>query len=245
MRTLLMIAAALPLVACGGVSFGNDKGDQVQASGSGGTRNYQVSDFTAVELAGADDVDVRVGGSGFTVTATGPADVLDKLDIRKDGSTLSIGRKKEGNWNMSKGPGATITVTMPAIRAASLAGSGDMRVDRVPGGGDFKASLAGSGNLAVAQLDAENVDFNIAGSGAIAAGGQVGRLSTSIAGSGDVRGANLRAREASVSIAGSGNVVAQVNGPAKVSIMGSGDVSLGAGAKCTTSKMGSGSVRCG
>jgi hypothetical protein len=244
MRTVLMILAALPLVACGGVSFGNDKGDAVASSGGGGTRSYQVSDFTAVELAGADDVDVRVG-SGFAVTATGPAEVLDKLDIRKNGDTLSIGRKREGKWQVSSGPSATITVTMPAIRAASLAGSGDMRVDRVPSGSDFKASLAGSGNLAIAQLDARNADFNIAGSGAIAAGGKVGRLSTSIAGSGDVRGANLRADEASVSIAGSGNVVAQVNGPAKVSIMGSGDVSLGAGAKCTTSKMGSGTVRCG
>ncbi|SOB78901.1 Putative auto-transporter adhesin, head GIN domain [Sphingomonas guangdongensis] len=244
MRTLLVIAAALPLVACGGVSFGNDKGEPAQASGSGGTRTFAVSDFTKVELAGSDDVDVQVGGA-FRVTATGPADVLDKLDIRKDGDTLSIGRKREGNFQMSKGPHATITVTMPAIRAANLAGSGDMRVDRVPSGEDFSASLAGSGDLAIAQLDARNVELNIAGSGTIAAGGQVERLSTSIAGAGDVRGANLRAKVADISIAGSGNVVAQVNGNATVSIMGSGDVSLGAGAKCTTSKMGSGTVTCG
>ena len=242
MRWLVM-AAALPLAACGSVSMAGESGDAVAANGSGGTRSFAVADFTAVELAGADDVDVKVGG-GFSVRAEGPADQLDKLEIRKDGSTLWVGRKRGGKWSLSSGKGVKVYVTMPAIQAASLAGSGNLAVDKVTGG-DFKGSLAGSGDMKLAQLTATSANFSIAGSGAIGAAGRVDRLKVSIAGSGDVDAAGLKAGQANVSIAGSGDVAAEVNGPAKISLMGSGDVTLGGKPQCQTSKMGSGEVRCG
>ena len=223
--------------------MGSDSGERAAASGSGGTRTFAVADFTGVELAGADDVDVRVGG-GFSVRAEGPADELDKLDIRKDGSTLKVGRKRDGSWSMSSSKGVKVYVTMPAIQAASLAGSGNLMVDKVSGG-DFDGDLAGSGDLRIGQLAATTASLNIAGSGGIGAAGQVGRLKIAIAGSGDVDAAGLKAGQADVSIAGSGNVAAEVNGPAKINIMGSGDVTLGGKPRCSTSKMGSGEVRCG
>ena len=240
----LMILAALPLAACGSVAMGSDSGDKATASGTGTTRSFAVSGFTGVELAGSDDVDVRVGPA-FSIRAEGPSEELDRLDIRKDGSTLSIGRTRDGsfNWGGRKSQGVKVYVTMPSIAAASLAGSGDLRVDKVAGG-DFSGALAGSGDLSVDNIAATSARLEIAGSGGIAAKGSVQKLSMSIAGSGDIDAGGLTATGADVSIAGSGNASATVNGPASVSIMGSGDVSLGAGAKCTTSKMGSGEVRC-
>lgn len=240
---ILMILAALPLAACGSVAMGSSSGDKVSPSGSGGTRSFAVADFTGVELAGADDVDVKVGGS-FSVRAEGPAEELDKLEIRKDGSTLKVGRKRDGSWSMRSGKGVKVYVTMPAIQAASLAGSGNLMVDKVSAG-DFDGDLAGSGDLRIGQLAAASASFNIAGSGGIGAAGQVQRLKVAIAGSGDVDAPGLKAAQADVSIAGSGNVAAEVNGPAKISIMGSGDVRLGGKPQCSTSKMGSGDVHCG
>ncbi len=248
---ILAILAALPLVACGAGATGNaaggdagGKGDAAAASGTGGARSFAVADFTGVELAGADDVDVRVGGT-FSVRAEGPADELDKLEISKDGSMLKVGRKRNsGGWSMSSGKGVKVYVTMPAIQAASLAGSGNLTVDKVQAT-DFSGDLAGSGDLQLGRLSATSATLSIAGSGGIGASGEVQRLKVDIAGSGDIDAAGLKAREASVSIAGSGNVAAEVNGRAKISIMGSGDVTLGGKAQCETSKMGSGEVRCG
>ena len=238
----LMILAALPLVACGSVSAGGRDGEAVAPTGAGAARSFAVSDFTGVKLAGADDVDVTVGGA-FSVRADGPAEELDKLDIRKDGSTLKIGRKRNmAGW--SKGKGVTIHVTMPAIQAASLAGSGNLTVDRVQAQ-DFDGNLSGSGDLKLGRVSATTASFNIAGSGAIGASGEVGALKIAIAGSGNVEAPALKASEAEVSIAGSGSVAAEVNGPASISIMGSGDVTLGGKPQCETSKMGSGDVRCG
>lgn len=238
----LMVLAVLPLVACGSFAKGSS-GDTVAPSGSGGTRSFAIADFIGVELAGADDVDVKIGGA-FSIRAEGPADELDKLDIRKDGSTLKIGRKRDGTWSMTSGKGVTVYVTMPAIQAASLQGSGNLTVDTVQAGA-FDGSLAGSGDLKLGRLAATSARFDIAGSGGIGAAGEVGQLKVAIAGSGDVDAGGLKARQADISIAGSGNVAAEVNGPAKISIMGSGDVTLGGKPQCNTSKTGSGEVRCG
>lgn len=238
-----IILAALPLAACGSLATGSDPGTKADASGSGSTRSFAVADFTKVELKGSDDVAVAVGAA-FSVRAEGPSDQLDTLEITKDGATLRIGRKDSNGLRWSgKGKGVTVYVTMPRIAGASLAGSGNMRVDRADG--DFDGAVAGSGDLSVGALAANSAKLSIAGSGGIAASGNARSLDIAIAGSGDVDADGLRAETASVSIAGSGNASAHVSGTANVSIMGSGDVSLSGGAKCTVSKMGSGEARCG
>lgn len=238
----LMLLAAIPLVACSFHSGDNDSQPGVPASGQGTSRTYQVAGFTGVALKGSDDADVRVG-QAFSVRAEGPSDRLDDLKIVKDGDTLKISRKSN---HMSWGGGRDVKVfvTMPAIRSASIAGSGNMTVDRVEGGG-FDGSTAGSGDLSIGQMQVDQVKLSIAGSGNIAASGAAKQASLSIAGSGGIDAGGLTASQADVSVAGSGDVKATVNGHAKVSMMGSGDVDLGGGATCDVSKMGSGTVTCG
>lgn len=230
----------LPLIAC---SAGQaESGEGVEARGAGPQRSFDVAGFAKVELRGSDDVEVRVG-PGFSVRAEGPSEELDRLEIIRDGDTLRVGRKR-GNWGWSKSEGVKVFVTMPRIAGASVAGSGDMAVDRAEGAG-FSGAIAGSGDLSVGSIRAERVELSVAGSGDLTGAGRTGRLEMNIAGSGNIDARQLTAGQASVSIAGSGNARALVNGPAQVSIVGSGDVELGGGARCTTSKMGSGEVRCG
>ncbi|MEH3102834.1 MAG: DUF2807 domain-containing protein [Sphingomonas phyllosphaerae] len=237
MRSLIL-AALLPLVACG--NNANIEGQDVPAQGSGTTRTYDVRDFTAVKLAGSDDVDVRVGG-GFSVRAEGDPQVLDKITVTRDGDRLTISRRRSSTWQRGK---ARVFVTLPRLGAASLDGSGNLTIDQVRGS-SFDARLAGSGNLRIAQVATESLGLSLAGSGNIATAGQTGQFSLSLAGSGNVDAAALVAREAAIKSAGSGDVRATVRGPATVSLVGSGDVDLGGGARCTVRKAGSGTVRCG
>lgn len=236
---LAITAAVLPLAAC---NFANGmSGDVVQPSGSGGTRSFQVADFTGVSLRGADDVEVRTGNN-FAVTAEGDSALLDRLEIRKDGDTLRVGRK-DGDWKWGGGKGAKVTVTMPRLVSADVAGSGNMTVDRAEG--DFDGSIAGSGNLSIAQLRGGKADLSVAGSGDLkVAAGEASEIDLSIAGSGDIDAPGMRAARGDLSIAGSGNIRAQITGEADISIVGSGNVDLTGGAKCSVSKMGSGEARC-
>jgi hypothetical protein len=233
----LTAALLLPLAAC---SIGGSDDAGAQSTGQGGQRAWQLEGFEKVELAGRDDVEVRVG-QGFSVRAEGPSEVLDQLRIDKDGDTLEIGRRNGSSSNTGK---ARILVTLPRMVGASMAGSGSMRIDRA-GGARFETEVAGSGTVQIGQIQADELEIEIAGSGTVRAAGAAKSLTVEIAGSGNVEAAGLTANAAEVSIAGSGDVRATVNGRAKVEIMGSGDVDLGQGARCDVTKMGSGNVRCG
>lgn len=238
---ILPLGLLIPLAACGMGGSDDDDRAGIPANGSGGTRSYAVADFTTVEQRGPDDVDVRVG-SGFSVRAEGEPDVLDRVKIIHDGKRLRITRVRSGfSWRSGA---AKIYVTMPRIEAASLAGAGDIAIDRIDGAA-FVGDIAGAGSLSLGRVAVESLRLSIAGSGNVAAAGEARSFSVSIAGSGDVDAAKLRAATANVKIAGSGSVRAAVDGDAKVSIMGAGDVDLGPKARCDVEKMGAGEVRCG
>jgi len=235
---LLLIAAMLPITACH-ASWEKD-GPTAHSSGSGATRTYEAAGFTGVDLRGSDDVDVKAGNS-FSVTAEGDPKVLDILEIKVVDGTLRVGRKS-GNFGWSDDHGAKIHVVMPKLNLASVSGSGNLTVDRAEG--DFTGSIAGSGNLDVAALNANAAKLSVAGSGDMTLAGTVGKLTASIVGSGDIDGEKLTASGASISIVGSGNLSGVVKGGASVSIAGSGDVDLKGGAQCAVNAVGSGEAHC-
>ena len=239
MRAALILAATCFIGACN-MSANAEGGDR--NAGPVTQRSFNLAGFDSVSLAGPHDVVIKVGGA-HSVRAEGGSAVLDRLEMKIEGRNLEIGTKR-GNWSFRNAPKTTIYITMPAIRAAAIAGSGDMKIDRAEGQ-DFAASIGGSGNIEVAALRVGEANFSIAGSGDIRAKGTSGRSKVSIAGSGDVDASSLESRSADVSIVGSGNVRARAMETADVSIMGSGDVDISGSAKCSVHKMGSGGARCG
>lgn len=244
----LPLIAAVMLAGCSD-SSAETATPQLKASGQTGQRSFQLANFDRVTLKGPDDVEVRVGPA-FSVTAQGDTGVMQALEIKLDGSALEIGRKNTRSgfsWGDDDADGSAaikVVVTMPAIRGAALAGSGDLSIDRVAGDA-FEAALAGSGDLTLGGLAVKSADLSLAGSGDMKAAGAAERVKLSIAGSGDVDGSGLAAKGADVSIAGSGNARLAVDGDASVSIVGSGDADLGPKARCQTSAVGSGEATCG
>lgn len=238
-----IIGALLAACAC---TSANGSGEHQEASGKAGTagqRSFEVGAFHSVELAGPHDVVVTVGGAP-SVRAEGDAEAIERLDIKVEDGELSIGTRHEGWFSGSRHGRVTIYVTAPSLDEASVAGSGNMRIDRIQGEA-FEASLAGSGNLEIAAMQARSAEFSIAGSGNITAAGTAEETEVDIAGSGNARLDSLQARRASVSIAGSGDVNVQASEAVDASILGSGNVNVRGTARCSVSKMGSGEVRCG
>jgi hypothetical protein len=232
-------AILIPVLLLGACSVG-EAGESRR-----GTKDFAVGAFDRISLTGSPDVIVAVGGAP-SVRAEGDSKLLERLEIRVEDGVLRIGYKK-GNWSLGwrkdHGP-VTVHVSAPAIRGAEVAGSGDIKIDKVVAD-DFAGDIAGSGEIQLASLRARNASFSIAGSGGVTASGTSETAEFEIAGSGDVRAGGLQVRSAKVSIAGSGNVETRATQSADVDIMGSGDVVVSGGAKCNVSKTGSGNVRCG
>src|SRR5687768_6891208 len=236
MRTAIL-GIVLALGAC------TSRGEEHEAARATAQRSFQVGDFQAVSLEGAQDVVVTVGGAP-SVRAEGDAEQIERLDIRVENGTLKIGTRREGWFNFRHGGGLTVYVTAPALNGATIAGSGDMRIDRVQAQA-FEAEIAGSGDMEIGALRAQRASFSIAGSGGMRAAGQAEQAAVSIAGSGSVNLAGLQTRNASVSVAGSGDVAVRASEAVEGEVMGSGDVTVHGTARCSISKMGSGDVRCG
>ena len=232
------IGAAATISACGDA--------RSEEPGPIVARNFQVGNFTKIEVAGPFDVDVKTGANPG-VAARGNQNLIDRLEVEVQGDTLVVRPKKDRKWfggGWSVNGKGTLAITVPMIRAATLAGAGDMRIDAVRGE-SFEGQIAGSGDLRLGTVEVESLTVGIAGSGDAAAGaGRVERAEYNIAGSGGVDASGIAAQDLEVSIAGSGDIRAQATGRAKIDIVGSGYVDVTGGAKCSVSKAGSGNVRC-
>lgn len=239
MRGAIMAGAAVGAALLAGCNHRDESpGRQIR-------RDIQVGAFEKVAVAGSYDVVVTVGGAP-SARVEGDSKRIDRMDISVEGGTLRIREKRHRGFSFfshDRKP-VTVYVTTPALVGADIAGSGDIRIDKV-NGGDFHGAIAGSGDLQIGALQARSASFAIAGSGNIQAAGKAESVDYSIAGSGDIAAGGLEARRAKVSVAGSGNVEGRAMESADISIMGSGDVSLTGTAKCNIRKKGSGEARCG
>jgi hypothetical protein len=245
MRAALPLTAALLLGAC---NMNAHARDDDNANHQNIRRDFQVGAFQKVALEGSHDVVVTVGGAP-SVRAEGDKAAIDRLDIRVENGELKIGtRREQGGWSWNFGGShhnhVTIYVTAPALAAAAVTGSGDMKIDKVAGN-DFSASIGGSGDLDIGSVQAGQAHFSVTGSGDMKAAGKAQQASLSIAGSGGIVAGGLEIANATVSVVGSGDVTAHVTQTADVSVLGSGDVTLSGSAKCSIHKMGSGDVHCG
>lgn len=216
----LLLAAALPVAAA--------------------ERNFPVTGFDRLQVRGSADVTVTTG-KAVGVRATGDPQALDRLDIRVEKGALIVGTKR-GSWGWDNGKVA-VAVTVPMLRAASVSGSGDVRVDRVDTA-EFEASVAGSGNLALPSLTASRARFSVMGSGNVDATGKANETRASVAGSGNLNIGALRSGVLTASVSGSGEIDAFATTSASVSAAGSGDIRVRGGARCAISKAGSGRVDC-
>ncbi len=236
----ILPAAAVALAGCNFDGF--ESSDKKADAGPATSKNYALDGFSGVSLSTADDVIIR-RGDAFSVSATGPQNYLEKLEIDVDGAMLRI-HVKHDSWNFGRHKPAKISVTMPLLNVVKLSGSGDIDADMAEGD-DVKASLAGSGDLKIAMVKAKNLKLNLAGSGELAvAGGEAATGDYSITGSGDIHAEAVKLGDLDVSVTGSGDIDAQAIGKASIRITGSGDVKVKGGASCSSRKMGSGDVTC-
>ena len=246
---ILPLALALGLSACQAEKAGAGKDGQAAAprtanTGPAATRNFALSGFTGVEVAGPDDVTIR-RGDAFSIMARGPQAILDELDVKVDGDMLTIGRKREGfSFTHHAGEDVDIRITMPRLTAVRLTGSSEVDAD-VMEGDAVEAAVTGSGDIRIGRLAAKQAAISLSGSGDVDIdGGAVGEASYKVTGAGGIDAGALAVTNLAIAIAGSGDVEAQATGRADIEIRGAGDADVTGGAQCTMRTMGSGTATC-
>jgi Putative auto-transporter adhesin, head GIN domain len=172
------------IVAIAFTSFANGQwlsGDKIKGDGNVVTKEITTSSYDKVIVSGFYDVDLISGAEG-KITVKGEENLLNYLKIEVVDGALKIGTEKGKYLSTTRGYKIIITVPFESLDEVSLSGSGDVNltisakevIAKVTGSGDmvlkgkttdFKGDVTGSGDLTAYELESDNANASVVGSG--------------------------------------------------------------------------------
>jgi hypothetical protein len=166
--------------------------------------------------------------------------IVQSLDIFVRGKQLVIKLKEDVNLYPSR---LVIYTNSRSLSRVSVAGSGDVYLERAVNARSMHVSIAGSGNFKSDSLYCESLDVKIAGSGDANLRGAATNARYAIAGSGDIQAFDYLVENLDCRISGSGDIRAYVDKKLNARISGSGDIRYkGSPASVDQKVSGSGSI---
>jgi len=241
----IVFALAMGALAAGGagIVISEMQSDPVFVEAAPVERDFQSGPFTKIATVGPQEVNISFGDA-ISVRADGPPEAIERLEAIVEDGRLTI-RPKPGfhwrQWGMLED--VTFNVTLPRLDSITLAGSGDVNVDRIESD-KFEATVGGEGEITIGDLKADEANLTVNGSGNVVVTGLVRNARIHTAGEGEVQAGGLRSTTASVTVYGEGDVALIVDEEAQVSVTGDGDVTITGPGKCSVTRYGPGEVRC-
>ncbi len=169
-------------------------------------RNYDLSGFDSINVAGVYELDVRVG-SDFSIALSGPAEEMERVEVSvKNGSLVLDQRKRlRGEKRRHNREGIEAVITMPSLTALKVSGVVDGQI---------------------AGVDAESFAVNISGVGDVRIEGQCGALDANLSGVGDLDAEGLECRSANVNVSGVGSAAVFASEEVDARVSGMGDIDV-------------------
>lgn len=203
------LAVAVSLAGCGE----RDRSPQTTATRA-------VEPFEAIELRGAANIDVAIGGAQ-SLQLEGSERALERVRTEVRGQRLVIDSKR--SWWQPASTALRVHVTVPRLVGATVAGAGELTFTGVAGG-DFELSLSGAGNATGT--------------------GQVDRLQIEMNGAGNVDFTRVTAGDTRVEVNGAGNVEVTTTAALRATMNGVGTIRYGGPPSHVESEVnGVGSIR--
>jgi hypothetical protein len=179
--------------------FGGSSNSATEGSGVAATQARHVAAFHSVELAGANNVVIRVGEKQ-SVVVKADDNLLDRVTTEVHSGKLVIGNTP-GSLT-TKSP-MSVEVAVPALNALMLTGSGNIVVDGV---------------------ETESLKVALPGSGTLTGSGTARRLDVTVSGSGTVQFTQLVADDVRAVVSGSGSIFLTTTKSLDASVSGSGAI---------------------
>jgi len=195
---------SLLLVLVTGLSLVLTAGSCLQGKHVVGSKNYisqevKADHFNEIKLLGSANISYHQDTRSH-VEIHGSDNIIPLVETYVDGNTLMIKFKK--NVSIWKGK-LEIKVFAPELNKLSINGSGDVRLQ---------------------QIESQECQAGISGSGNINLKGKAIQAKYAIAGSGNIQAADLEAENTDASISGSGNISCYASQKLVARVKGSGDI---------------------
>jgi hypothetical protein len=215
---LVVVAFGILLMVQYDLFKSSSSSNGVQGSGVAATETRNLGPFRSIELAGANNVTVRVGGKQ-SVVVHADDNLLRRVTTQVQAGGLAIGNTS-GSFT-TKSP-MHVEVSVPSLTAITL---------------------SGSGVISAAGITGPRLTVRLSGAGVLRASGTATRLDVTLAGSGDAQLKQLAARDVQAVVSGSGRILVTATKSLDASVPGSGAIMYsGEPARVTTSITGSGAV---
>jgi hypothetical protein len=168
-------------------------------SGVAATQSRELPLFESVELAGSNQVTIRID-SEQSVVVHADDNLLDRVTTRVSGGKLVIGNGAGGFTTRSP---IRVDVTVPAVN---------------------ELALSGSGTIAAEGVDVDALAIALSGSGVVSASGRAQRVDVKLNGSGDVQLQELVAHEVHATMSGTGLIAVNATESLDASVPGTGSI---------------------
>lgn len=169
-------------------------------------RSLDFKDFDRISISGIYHLDVDVGDA-YSVTLTGPAEEMSRVEAGLKGATLKLGQRERlwGEKHRNKNEGVMARITMPALAALHMSGVVD---------GEVRG------------IDGETFNVAISGVGEMRLHGQCNHLVAEVSGVGDLDGEGLMCRNVRVVVSGVGEATVYAGEAVDAVVSGMGDITV-------------------
>ena len=189
-----------------------------EGSGRPATQTRRLPAFESIELAGSNNVVVRVG-ERQSVAVSADDNLLDRVTTEVQSGKLVIANTPGSFTTHSP---MSVEVAVPTLDALTL---------------------TGNGNVAVTGIDAETFVVSLPGSGTLTGDGTATRLDVTVSGSGMAQFARLVASDVRALVSGSGSIFVTATKTLDASVTGSGAIVYAGGPQHVTKDVtGSGAI---
>ena len=163
--TLIALMLLISMTACSMVVDGiNTK--RVTASNNYVTKEYKLTDFNKISLAGSGNVYFTQRPGTPTVSVVTSDNIAELLEVYVENNTLTIKFKK--GYSINNRGKLDFTIHAENLTSMGIAGSGDFKLMNGLTTDNLKLSVAGSGNMDCNNIHCQgDVKVSIAGSGDI------------------------------------------------------------------------------
>jgi hypothetical protein len=210
MKRLSILALALAglitlFAACG------DDGETVQDEGVRGSGNVvsqemPLADFSSVEAANAFEVGITQSDT-FSVTMRVDDNILDLLDVSKEGNTLRL--RLERGVRLFGDVTLEASITMPELESLELGGASKASVSGFRSSGRLDIDLSGASSLE-GDLEAGDTDIDASGASRVLLEGSATEMTMEGSGASSLDLADFTVNTAEVRLSGASDATLRV-----------------------------------
>jgi len=198
--------------------------ERVNGSGRIVTEDFDIRDFSRVDISHAFNVEVIQSGS-YEVAVRIDENLQQHLRIEKRGDTLVIGLKPYRSYNL-RSVTMEAQVHIPDLRGIDASGASDVRVSGFSSAKDFDVDLSGASYLD-GEITARDMRIEVSGASRVRLRGAAENLYLNASGASNLALEDFPVQDADIELSGASEATVVMNGTLDIDASGASRLYFG------------------